>query len=85
LGGTAVGTASSYTTSTGGSSMNSIRNRGVLNVQTSQLIGGAATGASVYTAIDTSIDKAITITGDLAVATDNIILEGFTIELLPKD
>ncbi len=85
LGGTAVGTASSYTTSTGGSSMNSIRNRGVLNVQTSQLIGGAAAGASVYTAIDTSIDKSITITGDLATATDHIILEGFTIELLPKD
>ena len=85
LGGTAVGTASSYTTSTGGSSMNSIRNRGVLNVQTSQLIGGAATGASVYTAIDTSTDKAITITGDLDTATDNVILEGFTITLLPKD
>jgi len=85
LGGSAVGSSSSYTTSTGGSSMNSIRNRGVLNVQTSQLIGGASTGASVYTAIDTSIDKSITITGDLATATDYIILEGFTVELLPKD
>jgi hypothetical protein len=85
LGGTAVGTASSYTTSTGGSSMNSIRNRGLLTKQVSQLIGGASTGANVYTAIDTSADKAITITGDLATATDNVILEGFTVELLPKD
>ena len=85
LGGTAVGSSSSYTTSTGGSSLNSIRNRGVLNAQSSQLIGGAATGASVYTAIDTSIDKAITITGDTATATDHIILEGYTIQMLPKD
>ena len=85
LGGTAVGTASSYTTSTGGSSMNSIRNRGVLNVQTSQLVGGAAASASVYTAIDTSIDKAITITGDTATATDHIVLEGFTVMMWPKD
>jgi hypothetical protein len=85
LGGSAVGSTSSYTTSTGGSSMNSIRNRGVLTAQTSQLIGGASTGASVYTAIDTSIDKAITITGDTATATDHIILEGFTIKMYPKD
>ena len=85
LGGSAVGSASSYTTSTGGSSMNSIRNRGVLNVQSSQLIGGASTGAHVYTAVDTSAAVAITITGDLATATDNVILEGFTVQLLPKD
>ena len=65
--------------------MNSIRNRGVLGVQTSQLIGGAATGASVYTAIDTSVDKSITITGDTATPTDHMILEGYTIQLLPKD
>jgi hypothetical protein len=65
--------------------MNSIRNRGVLNVQSSQLIGGASTGAHVYTAVDTSAAVAITITGDLATATDNVILEGFTVQLLPKD
>ena len=85
LGGTAVGSASAYTTSTGGSSLNSIRNRGVLNAQSSQLIGGAATGASVYTAIDTSVDKSITITGDTSAATDHMILEGYTIQMLPKD
>jgi len=85
LGGTAVGTASSYTTSTGGSSMNSIRNRGALNAQISQIIGGVSTSSSVYTAIDTSVSKAITITGDTATATDHIILEGFTIKMYPKD
>jgi hypothetical protein len=85
LGGTAVGSSSSYTTSTGGSSMNSIRNRGALTAQTSQLIGGAATGACVYTAIDTSASTKITITGDIATATDNVILEGFTVQLFPQD
>ena len=85
FGGTAIGTASSYTTSTGGSSMNSIRNRGALGVQSTQLIGGAAASAHVYTAIDSSAAVAITITGDTATATDHIVLEGFTIALNPKD
>ena len=85
LGGTAVGSSSSYTTSTGGSSMNSVRNRGILTKQVSQLVGGASTDANVYTSIDTSVDKAITITGDTATATDHIILEGFTVTLNPKD
>lgn len=85
LGGTAVGSTSSYTTSTGGSSMNSVRNRGILTKQVSQLVGGASTDANVYTSIDTSVDKAITITGDTAAATDHIILEGFTVTLNPKD
>ena len=81
----AVGSTSSYTTSTGGSAMNSVRNRGVLTAQTSQLIGGASTGASVYTSIDTSAAVPISITGTIATATDNMILEGFTIKVLPKD
>jgi len=85
LGGSAIGTASSYTTSTGGSSMNSIRNRGALGVQSTQLIGGAAASAHVYTAIDTSASVALTITGDTATATDHIVLEGFTVTLNPKD
>jgi hypothetical protein len=85
LGGTAVGSSSSYTTSTGGSSMNSVRNRGILTKQVSQLVGGASTDANVYTSIDTSVDKAITITGDTATATDHIVLEGFTVTLNPKD
>ena len=85
FGGTTIGTASSYTTSTGGSSMNSIRNRGALGVQSTQLVGGAAAGAHVYTAIDSSINTAVTITGDTATATDHIVLEGFTVMMFPKD
>jgi len=85
LGGTAIGTASSYTTSTGGSSMNTFRNRGVLTAQVSQLIGGASTSAAVYTSIDTSVNKAITITGDTATATDHIVLEGYMVEMNTKD
>ena len=84
LGGSAVGSAGSYTTSTGGAITNSIRNRGVLTAQSSQAIGGVVAG-SVYTAINTAASTSITITGDLATATDNVILEGFTIELFPQD
>jgi len=54
-------------------------------VQSTQLIGGAAASAHVYTAIDSSAAVAITITGDTATATDHIVLEGFTIALNPKD
>jgi hypothetical protein len=85
LGGSSVGSAVSYTTSTGGSITNSIRNRGSLTAQISQVIGGAAAAGSVYTAINTAASTSITITGDLATATDNVILEGFTVELLPQD
>ena len=82
---TVIGTNSSYTTSTGGSSMNSIRNRGVLNVQSTQLIGGASASGHVYTAVDTSASVPIVISGTIATATDNVILEGFTVQLFPKD
>jgi len=82
---TVIGTNSSYTTSTGGSSMNSIRNRGVLNVQSTQLIGGASASGHVYAAVDTSVSVPITISGTIATATDNVILEGFTVQLFPKD
>ena len=85
FGGTVIGTSSSYTTSTGGSSMNSIRNRGVLNVQSTQLIGGASASGHVYTAVDTSASVPIVISGTIGTATDNIILEGFTVQLFPKD
>jgi hypothetical protein len=84
LGGSAVGSQASYTTSTGGAITNSIRNRGVVTAQSSQAIGGVVAG-SVYTAINTAASTSITITADLATATDNVILEGFTIELFPQD
>jgi hypothetical protein len=84
LGGSAVGSQASYTTSTGGAITNSIRNRGVVTAQISQAIGGVVAG-SVYTAINTAASTSITITADLATATDNVILEGFTVELFPQD
>lgn len=70
---------------------NTIRNRGT---QSSQMYGNIGTtlayvdgtstsGAVVQSAINTAIDQALTFTGQLAVATDYIVLEGFTVEVLP--
>lgn len=69
--------------------MVSIQNRGVQNSQ----LGPRANSSSVsaqnstgqtFTAIDTSVDKSCSFTGKIATATDYIILEGFTIEVLPS-
>lgn len=82
---TQVGQSAAYTTSTGGTQMIGVRNRGVLNVQTAQIVGGTATGAPTYAAVDTSAATYVGIQGTVAVATDFTIVEGFTVELLPKD
>jgi hypothetical protein len=49
------------------------------------LIGGASASGHVYAAVDTSVSVPITISGTIATATDNVILEGFTVQLFPKD
>lgn len=85
LGATQLAQSASYTTSVGGSQMIGVRNRGVLNVQTAQVNGGTTTAATTYAAIDTSVATFINISGTVAVATDNVIIEGYTVELLPKD
>lgn len=66
-----------------------VSNRGVLNRQVSvgpsYITDGATSGASAsaYTSVDTSTDKNIMCTGNIAVATDYIVLEGFVFEILP--
>lgn len=85
LGASQVGQSASYTTSTGGTQMIAIRNNGAQNFNSSQIVGGTATGAAVYTAIDTSAASFIAITGTVAVATDYLVIEGYCIEVLPKD
>lgn len=82
-----LSSASASTVSVG--DVHVLRNRGVANAQTvftPGWAGGGGTSSAVgaYYAIDTSTDKALTFTGQLAVATDYIVLEGFTVEVLPK-
>ena len=66
-----------------------LRNRGLQNSNVSFApgngrIGAESGGASAYYAIDTSTSQALTFTGQIAVATDYIVLEGFTVEVLPR-
>jgi len=85
LGASQIGQSQSYTTSTGGTQMVALRNNGAQNFNSSQVVGGTATGAAVYTAIDTSAASFIAITGTVATATDIMVLEGYCIEAIPKD
>lgn len=85
LGATQVAQSAAYTTSTGGSQTIGVRNRGVLGVQTAQIVGGTSTGATTYAAIDTSAATYVGLSTTVAVATDYVIIEGYTVELLPKD
>ena len=85
LGTTQVGQSGAYTTSVGGSQMIGVRNRGVLNVQTARIIGGTSTGAPTYAAVDTSVATYVGFSTNVAVATDFCIIEGYSVEVLPRD
>ena len=85
LGASQVGQTGGYTTSTGGTQEIQIRNAGTQAFNSSQVVGGTATGAAVYTAIDTSVTSFIAIAATSAVATDVSMVEGFTIELFPSN
>jgi hypothetical protein len=77
-------TTSILTTSPGGSLQGDIHNRGTQQAQITGTSFGAATGVgTTYRTNDTSITQPITFTGQLAVDTDYIILEGYTVEVLP--
>jgi len=87
------GTAFSIETQTANSSGSvayEIRNRGVATSQTAFAAGlnagsgsGFTSGGALMTAINTAADQPLAFTGQLAVATDYIVLEGFTVEVLP--
>lgn len=60
-------------------------NRGSQAINVSRNLGTTtATGVNNRSTIDTSINQNLTFTGQLAVATDFIILEGYTVEVLPN-
>lgn len=79
--------ASAVTTSASVSSINMIRNRNNQSSQayftTASTTFAATPSAIVTSAINTTIDQNIEITGQLANTGEAITLEGYTIELLP--
>lgn len=83
--GVTMGDNATYTATMGISTVSTIRNRGVTNAQvTPNVSGDAATAnAMLYQSTDTSVSQNITLTGYVNVATDYLILEGYTIEVLP--
>jgi hypothetical protein len=74
------------TTTTVINNTNYVRNRGDQTVQLGYTSAGlgAGTGGIVYGTIDTTATQALTITAQIATATDYLLLEGFTIEVMPN-
>ena len=64
-----------------------VRNRGDQTKQVTPhgalAAGAGGVSAGQYGSINTAIDQPLTFTGQLAVATDYIVLEGFTVEVIP--
>lgn len=88
LGGTNFGGSSlSMTSLAGAQFVRTVQNRGS---QASQVCLGSSAASNfmgvspTYLSIDTSVNKALTFTAQLTTATDYIVLEGFTVEVLPK-
>jgi hypothetical protein len=76
----------SVTITTAINNTNMLRNRGDQSIQLGYTSAGlgATSGGIVYGTIDTSTTQALTISAQIAVATDYLLLEGFTLEVLPN-
>lgn len=74
------------TTTLGQGYMASIRNRGVANKQVAAAANGdvAGSGGCSYLSIDSATDQPMTVVCRVATAADYVILEGFTVEVLPS-
>ena len=82
FGGVLTGFATS--TSSGGVSFdNRVKNRGVASQFYHESRGFAQNLQNGYLAINTAADQQVSFTGNIATATDYIVLEGYTIEVLP--
>lgn len=77
-------TSISNTTSVGGVLTNQTRNRGIATAQISSLNSNAAATTPVFTTFDTTSDVALLWTINIATATDWMILQGGTAEILPS-
>ena len=60
-----------------------VANRGVASQISNPYVFFGATNATNFTSINTAIDQPLLLTGNIAVATDALVLEGFTVEVLP--
>ena len=92
-GGVQCGVLSTPASSAVGRSLHELSNRGSQASQyatsTTSTVGtsfanGATALTGYYGSVDTSINQPLTFTGNIAVATDYIVLEGFTVEVLPR-
>lgn len=87
LGGSVFGGAGITLASNAGAELlRVIRNAGVLASQKcigSSSLASLGAGGGTYTTVNTAVDQPLTFTGQLAVATDFIILEGYNVEVLP--
>lgn len=73
------------TSAAGFGSIYTIRNRGVANKQFApSYTSDTTSGTPLFPAIDTSVDVALTFPVQMATATDYVVLEGFSIELMPS-
>lgn len=92
-GGVQCGVLSTPASSAVGRSLHELSNRGsqasqyatsATSTAGTSFANGATALTGYYGSVDTSIAQSITFTGQLAVATDYIVLEGFTVEVLPR-
>lgn len=83
FGGSLIANTLSQTTSQGGVQSTFARNRGVTNLQISSFANNNAASAPVFTTIDTTSDQALLWQVTIATATDWMILQGATVEMMP--
>jgi len=83
FGGSVIGLTLSQTTSVGGVQGNIARNRGVTNSQVTSLSSNNAASIPAFITIDTTADQAVLWQVTIATATDWMILQGSTVEMMP--
>jgi hypothetical protein len=82
FGGSQIGNTLSQTTSVGGVGATFARNRGVANSQITRVASVNAASVPQFTTIDTTADQAVLWQVTIATATDWMILQGTTVEML---
>jgi hypothetical protein len=83
FGGSQIGNTLSQTTSVGGVGATFARNRGVANSQISSVASVNAASVPLFTTIDTAANQAVLWQVTIATATDWMILQGSTVEMMP--